>query len=49
VHFQASPEQITKFRTPSARIIVAINHANYGHMTVMPEATRAALAGDFAV
>ncbi|MBT4674504.1 MAG: DUF3501 family protein [Rhodospirillaceae bacterium] len=49
VHFQASPEQITKFRTPSARIIVAINHANYGHMTVIPEATRAALAGDFAV
>jgi hypothetical protein len=48
VHFRLTPEQIAKFRTPATRIIVAINHANYGHMTVMPEATRAALAGDFA-
>jgi hypothetical protein len=34
------------FRTPGAQIIVGIDHANYGHMAVMPEAVRAALAGD---
>lgn len=48
VHFRLNPEQIAKFRTSGARIIVAINHANYGHMTVIPEDIRAALARDFA-
>lgn len=48
VHFRLSPAQIANFRAPGARIIVAINHANYGHMTVMGEDVRAALAGDFA-
>jgi len=48
VHFRLNPEQIAEFRKPDARVIVAINHANYGHMTVMPEVIRAALAGDFA-
>ncbi len=48
VHFRLNPDQIAKLRTPGARILLAINHANYGHMTVMGEDTRAALAGDFA-
>ncbi len=48
VHFRLNPDQIAKFRTPGARILLAINHANYGHMTVMGEDTRAALSGDFA-
>jgi hypothetical protein len=27
-------------------VIVGVDHSNYGHMAVMPEAMRAALAGD---
>jgi len=30
-----------------APIVVGIDHANYGHMAVMPESVRAALAEDF--
>jgi hypothetical protein len=48
VHFRFTAEQIEKFRIPDARILVAINHPNYGHMTVMADDTRAALAEDFA-
>jgi hypothetical protein len=27
-------------------VVVGIDHSNYGHMAVMPEPVRAALAGD---
>ena len=37
---------IKALRRPGARVVVAIDHANYGHMAVMPEATRLALCGD---
>jgi hypothetical protein len=48
VHFRFTPAQVAKFRKPGTRVIVAIEHPAYGHMAVMPEDVRAALAGDFA-
>jgi hypothetical protein len=48
VHFPFSEAQINAFRQPSARVILGFTHPNYSHMAVMSEATREALAGDFA-
>ena len=47
VHFPFTPEQIEKFRAPGTQVILGFGHENYGHMAVMPEAARAALAEDF--
>ena len=47
VHFHFTPSQILKFRAPNAEIILAITHANYGHMAVMPEVVRQELVKDF--
>jgi len=51
VHFLRLPftaEQVAAFRTPGTRVLLAIEHPNYGHIAVMPETTREALAKDFA-
>lgn len=48
VHFDFTPAQIEKFRVPDAQIILGIEHPQYGHMAVIPEAVRKALAADFA-
>ncbi|MBO0737801.1 MAG: DUF3501 family protein [Alphaproteobacteria bacterium] len=47
VRFPFTADQIARFRTPGARIIVGFDHPSYGHMTVLPEPVRAALAKDF--
>jgi len=47
LHFAFSPGQIDAFRQPGARVIAAIDHSEYAHMAVIPEATRQALSGDF--
>ena len=47
LHFRFTPAQIAAFRDPATPVVVGIGHANYGHMAVMHEAMRAALAGDF--
>lgn len=47
VHFSFTPAQIAKFRTSSQMVVVGMEHPNYGHMAVMPDAMRAELAGDF--
>ncbi len=47
VHFRFTPEQIARFRTPGAEVVLGLSHPNYGHMAVLPEAVRAALAADF--
>lgn len=47
VHFNFTPEQIAAFATPGAEIVLGFSHANYGHMTVLPEAVRAELTDDF--
>ena len=48
LHFPFTPAQIEKFRTPGGEILLGFSHPNYGHLSVVPEAMRAALAGDFA-
>lgn len=48
LHFPFTPAQIAAFRTPDTQIIVGFGHSEYAHLAVMPEATRAALAQDFA-
>ncbi len=47
LHFRFTPAQIAAFRDPATPVVVGIGHANYGHMAVMPEAMRVALAADF--
>jgi len=47
LHFPFTHEQISAFRDPAARVIVAIDHAGYGHMAVMDDAVSEALADDF--
>ena len=47
LHFAFTKDQVAKFRTAGTQVILGINHVNYGHMAVMPEPMRAALAADF--
>lgn len=47
LHFPFQTDQIAAFREPGARIIAAIAHPEYGHMAVLPEVMRQALAEDF--
>ncbi len=47
LHFPFSPEAIAAFVSTGARVTMGIEHAEYQHMAVMPEAMRAALSGDF--
>jgi len=47
IHFPFTAAQISRFRQPGAQIVVGFAHQAYGHMAVMPEPVRAALAGDF--
>jgi hypothetical protein len=47
VHFHFTPEQIAKFRNQGARVTFGIDHPAYGHVAILPEPTRAALATDF--
>jgi hypothetical protein len=46
LRFPLTPQQKAAFKKPGAQVLVGIDHANYGHMAVMPEAVRAALAED---
>lgn len=48
IHFPFSREQIDLFRRPETRVVLGFSHPHYAHMAVLPEATRAALAADFA-
>jgi hypothetical protein len=48
VHFALTPAQIAAFSTPGAEILLGFNHPAYGHITILPEAVRAELTGDFA-
>jgi hypothetical protein len=48
LHFRFTPAQIAKFRTPGTQVLAGFRHPAYGHLAVMPEAVRAALAQDFA-
>lgn len=48
VRFRFSPAQIAEFKNSGARVLIGIDHPNYGHMAVVSETARAALAADFA-
>ena len=48
MRFTFTPEQIAAFKASGAEVTIEIGHPNYGHMARLPEAVRAALAGDFA-
>ncbi|MEI9990332.1 MAG: DUF3501 family protein [Rhizomicrobium sp.] len=48
LRFVFTPARIAAFRAGSEPVVLGFTHPNYGHMAVMPAATRAALAGDFA-
>jgi hypothetical protein len=47
LRFPFAEDQIARFKTPGARVIAGFDHPNYGHMAMLPEAVRAALAEDF--
>jgi uncharacterized protein DUF3501 len=46
IKFALTPAQKEKFRAAGTQVVVGIDHENYGHMAVMPEAVRRALAVD---
>jgi hypothetical protein len=45
LRFRLTPAQIARFA--SGRVLIGIGHRNYGHMAVLSEETKAALAKDF--
>lgn len=48
VHFPFTDAQVAAFRQPGAEATLGFKHERYGHMVVLAEETRAALARDFA-
>ena len=46
LRFKLSGDQITRFK--NERVVIGIEHKNYGHMAVLGEETKTALAKDFA-
>lgn len=46
--FPFTPEQVQAFRAPGTRVVLSIRHRNYDHTAALKEATRTALATDFA-
>ena len=47
LRFPFTPAQIAAFRDPGARVMLGFDHPNYGHLAVIAEPVRAALARDF--
>ncbi len=47
IHFPFTSAQIEKFKKPDQRVLLGIGHPKYGHIAVIPEVTRKALAKDF--
>lgn len=47
VHFPFTAAQRAAFSVPGQQVILGLNHTAYRHMTVLDEAVRAELAGDF--
>jgi hypothetical protein len=46
LHFPFSASQKSTFATSGTPVMIGIDHENYGHLAMMPEAVRAALVGD---
>jgi hypothetical protein len=47
VHFPFTPAQVKAFRSGDGEAVLGFTHRNYGHMAVVSDAVRAALAKDF--
>jgi hypothetical protein len=47
IRFSFTPAQIAAFKVSGNRVLAGIDHPNYGHLAVIPELVRAALAEDF--
>jgi hypothetical protein len=45
-HFRLTPAALDAFRSPGAQILLGFDHPNYGHIALVPEAVRVALADD---
>jgi hypothetical protein len=45
LRFKLTPEQIARFK--NERVVIGVAHSNYGHMAVLTDENRAALAQDF--
>ena len=48
LRFKLTQDRIARFKSGSERVVLGISHKNYGHMAVLGDETRAALAKDFA-
>jgi hypothetical protein len=48
IRFPFTPAQIAAFNSGQGDVIAGFDHANYGHMAVMPATVRQALSADFA-
>ena len=46
IRFPFSTAEAAEFRRPGARVLLGISHPAYGHLAIVPEETRAALAED---
>lgn len=46
LHFPFTEAQAAKFKVDGTQVLLGISHPNYGHIAVMPETVRAALARD---
>ncbi len=46
VKFRLTPEDLARFQSPNERILLGFDHKNYGHIAILPEEVRAALAED---
>ena len=47
LHFPFSDEQVSSFRDTSNKVMIGISHKKYGHIAIVPQAMREALAADF--
>jgi hypothetical protein len=47
LRFKLTQDQIARFKSGSERVVLGVSHKNYGHMAVLGDETRAALAKDF--
>lgn len=49
LRFPFTPSQIAAFKDPSQSVMLGVDHENYAHMAPLSQASREALAGDFAM
>ena len=47
LHFPFSHQQIREFKDHRNKVMISIEHKKYGHIAIVPEAMRVALAADF--